>query len=201
MMKINVNQAVLEVTQGDVHSRRRRLWQRRQFCLAGAAGWTGDSQGMVLPIAELKAKYEGCPTGSAVITGGGKLKAKYVIHAVGPRYSGTLRDAELLASAYRKSLELCTQHKISSVAFPSISTGIYGYPVEEASRIALKTVTDYLKNHPEIKLVRFVLYDSGTYRSLNLERIGRPGISRTTLSTKNEGTKMVTFIMSDSSFT
>ena len=100
-----------------------------------------------------------------MITSGGKLKAKYVIHAVGPRYSGTLKDAEFLASAYRKSLELCSQHKIASVAFPSISTGIYGYPVEEASRIALKTVQDYLKDHPEVKLVRFVLFDSKTYRA------------------------------------
>jgi len=70
----------------------------------------------------------------------------------------------LLSGAYRKSLELCTQHKISSIAFPSISTGIYGYPVEEASRIALKTVMDYLKEHPEIHLVRFVLFDANTYR-------------------------------------
>jgi O-acetyl-ADP-ribose deacetylase (regulator of RNase III) len=99
-----------------------------------------------------------------VITGGGNLKAKYVIHAVGPRYSGSAKDAELLSSAYRKSLELCTQNKISLIAFPSISTGIYGYPVEEASQIALKTVIDYLKDHPEIKLVRFVLFDSSTYR-------------------------------------
>jgi O-acetyl-ADP-ribose deacetylase (regulator of RNase III) len=99
-----------------------------------------------------------------VITGGGNLKAKYVIHAVGPRYSGSTKDAELLSGAYRKSLELCTQNKISSIAFPSISTGIYGYPVGEASQIALKTVQDYLKDHPEIKLVRFVLFDSKTYR-------------------------------------
>ncbi len=113
---------------------------------------------------ELRKKYQGCPTGSAVITSGGKLNARYVIHAVGPRYSGTYRDSELLASAYRKTMELCTQNKISSLALPSISTGIYGYPVEEASRIALRTVRDYLKDHPEIKLVRFVLFDSGTYR-------------------------------------
>jgi O-acetyl-ADP-ribose deacetylase (regulator of RNase III) len=98
-----------------------------------------------------------------VITGGGNLKAKYVMHAVGPRYSGSPKDPELLSSAYRKSLELCIQNKISSIAFPSISTGIYGYPVEEASRIALKTVMDYLKDHPEIKLVRFVLFDSKTF--------------------------------------
>jgi len=113
---------------------------------------------------ELKARYKGCTPGSAVITSGGNLKAKHVIHAVGPRYSGSPKDPELLSSAYRKSLELCTQNKISSIAFPSISTGIYGYPVEEASRIALKTVMDYLKDHPEIKLIRFVLFDSNTYR-------------------------------------
>jgi O-acetyl-ADP-ribose deacetylase (regulator of RNase III) len=82
---------------------------------------------------------------------------------VGPRYSGSPRDPELLSGAYRRSLELCTQNKISSIAFPSISTGIYGYPVEEASKIALKTAMDYLKDHPEIKLVRFVLFDSKTF--------------------------------------
>jgi O-acetyl-ADP-ribose deacetylase (regulator of RNase III) len=112
---------------------------------------------------ELKARHKGCPTGSAVITKGGDLKAKYVIHAVGPRYSGTPKDPEHLSGAYRTSLELCTQNKISSIAFPSISTGIYGYPVEKASRIALKTVIDYLQNHPEIRLVRFVLFDSKTF--------------------------------------
>jgi O-acetyl-ADP-ribose deacetylase (regulator of RNase III) len=114
-------------------------------------------------MSELRTRYKGCPTGSAVITGGGNLKAKFVIHAVGPRYSGSPKDPELLSSAYRKSLELCTQNKISSIAFPSISTGIYGYPVEEASRIALKTVMDYLKDHPEIKLASFVLFDSKTF--------------------------------------
>lgn len=98
------------------------------------------------------------------MTGGGNLKAKYVIHAVGPRYSGSPKDPQLLSGAYRKSLDLCTEYKIPSIAFPSISTGVYGYPVEEASRIALKTVIDYLKGHPEIKLVRFVLFDSNTYR-------------------------------------
>jgi O-acetyl-ADP-ribose deacetylase (regulator of RNase III) len=135
--------------------------------LAGGGGVDGaiHRAGGATLMAELKAKYKGCPTGSAVITGGGNLKAKYVIHAVGPRYSGSPKDAELLSGAYRKSLELCTQHKISSVAFPSISTGIYGYPVEEASRVALKTIIDYLKDHLEIKLVRFVLFDSNTYHT------------------------------------
>jgi O-acetyl-ADP-ribose deacetylase (regulator of RNase III) len=86
-----------------------------------------------------------------------------VIHAVGPRYSGSPKDAGLLAGAYRKSLELCSEHNISSIAFPSISTGVYGYPVEEASRIALSTVIDYLEKRQDIKLIRFVLFDANTY--------------------------------------
>jgi O-acetyl-ADP-ribose deacetylase (regulator of RNase III) len=167
-MKITVNQSTLEIVQGDItQEETEAIGNAANSALAGGGGVDGAIHRAGGPsiMSELKAKYEGCSTGSAVITSGGKLKAKYVIHAVGPRYSGTFRDAELLASAYRKSLELCSQNKISSVAFPSISTGIYGYPLEEASRIALKTVRDYLTNHPEIRLVRFVLFDSSTYRA------------------------------------
>ena len=167
-MKITVNQSTLEIVQGDItQEETEAIGNAANSALAGGGGVDGAIHRAGGPsiMSELKTKYEGCSTGSAVITSGGKLKAKYVIHAVGPRYSGTFRDAELLASAYRKSLELCSQNKISSVAFPSISTGIYGYPLEEASRIALKTVRDYLTNHPEIRLVRFVLFDSSTYRA------------------------------------
>ncbi len=167
MMKVSVHQSTLEVVQGDITQQETEaIGNAANSALAGGGGVDGAIHRAGGPsiMSELKAKYKGCPTGSAVITGGGNLKAKYVIHAVGPRYSGSGKDAELLSSAYRKSLELCTQNKISSIAFPSISTGIYGYPVEEASQIALKTVMDYLKNHPEIKLVRFVLFDSNTYR-------------------------------------
>ena len=166
-MKATVYQSTLEVVQGDItHQETEAIGNAANSALAGGGGVDGAIHRAGGPsiMSELKAKYKDCPTGSAVITGGGNLKAKYVIHAVGPRYSGSPKDAELLSSAYRKSLELCTQNKISSIAFPSISTGIYGYPVEEASQIALKTVMDYLKNHPEIKPVRFVLFDSNTYR-------------------------------------
>jgi O-acetyl-ADP-ribose deacetylase len=167
-MKVMVKESILEITQGDItREETEAIGNAANSALAGGGGVDGAVHRAGGPslMAELKKKYEGCPTGSAVITGGGKLKAKYVIHAVGPRYSGTYRDAELLASAYRKSLEFCSQNKISSIAFPSISTGIYGYPVEEASRIALKTAKDYLNDHPEIKLVRFVLFDTNTYRA------------------------------------
>jgi len=165
-MKATIHQSILEIVQGDITLQDvEAIGNAANSALAGGGGVDGaiHRAGGPLIMSELKAKYKGCPTGSAVITRGGNLKAKYVIHAVGPRYSGTPKDPELLSSAYRKSLELCIQNKISSIAFPSISTGIYGYPVEEASRIALKTVTDYLKEHPEIKLIRFVLFDSKTF--------------------------------------
>jgi len=166
--KTTIVRSTLEITQGDITLQNTEaIGNAANSALAGGGGVDGAIHRAGGPsiMAELKAKYKGCPTGSAVITRGGNLKAKYVIHAVGPRYSGSTKDAELLASAYRKSLELCSQHNISSIAFPSISTGIYGYPVEEASRIALRTVADYLEKHQEIELVRFVLFDSKTYRT------------------------------------
>jgi O-acetyl-ADP-ribose deacetylase len=166
-MKIPVSQSTVEIVQGDITQEETdAIGNAANSALAGGGGVDGaiHRAGGPAILSELKAKYKGCPTGSAVITGGGNLKARFVIHAVGPKYSGAPRDAELLASAYRKSLELCSQNRIPSLAFPSISTGIYGYPVAEASRIALKMVLDYLKDHPEIKLVRFVLFDSKTYQ-------------------------------------
>lgn len=165
-MEATIYQSVLEVVQGDITQQdTEAIGNAANSALAGGSGVDGaiHRAGGPMIMAELSKKYKGCPTGSAVITGGGKLKARYVIHAVGPRFSGSPRDRELLSSAYRNSLELCTQNKIASIAFPSISTGIYGYPVDEASRIALQTVMNYLEKHPEIHLVRFVLFDSNTY--------------------------------------
>jgi O-acetyl-ADP-ribose deacetylase (regulator of RNase III) len=107
----------------------------------------------------------GCPTGEARLTTGGNLKATYVIHTVGPVYHGGGQgEAELLAACYRESLKLASQQGIKSLAFPSISTGAYGYPMAAAARIALKTVADYLGQHPEIELVRFVLFGQAAYQ-------------------------------------
>jgi O-acetyl-ADP-ribose deacetylase (regulator of RNase III) len=102
----------------------------------------------------------GCVTGDAKITGGGRLRARFVIHTVGPVYGGgTRREAELLASAYRRSLEVAVANGIRSLAFPSISTGAYRFPIGEAATIALRTVTAFLAAHPEeLDLVRFVLF-------------------------------------------
>lgn len=102
--------------------------------------------------------------GHAAITGGGNLKAKYVIHTVGPVwYGGDSGEEKILRSAYRKSLEIALSKNIKSVSFPSISTGAYAYPVDKASYSALDEVYGFLKNNNGISLVRFILYDEHTY--------------------------------------
>jgi O-acetyl-ADP-ribose deacetylase (regulator of RNase III) len=109
-------------------------------------------------------KIGGCPTGQAVITTGGNLKTKYVIHTVGPRYQdGTCNEAALLRSAYLECLRLASKKHLKSIAFPAISTGAYGYPLHEAAQVALQTIIDYLTHHQDILQVRFVLYDQNSY--------------------------------------
>lgn len=112
-------------------------------------------------------------TGKAVMTTGGRLRARYVIHTVGPVWRGGGRgEAELLASAYVESLKLASEHGLKSVAFPSISTGAYGYPVAEAAKVALRAVTDFLRNHEtSLEEVRFVLYDARTYHAYACELV------------------------------
>jgi O-acetyl-ADP-ribose deacetylase (regulator of RNase III) len=108
----------------------------------------------------------GCPTGQAVITTGGNLKARYVIHTVGPIYrDGTRGEDRLLASAYRESLKLARQKGIRSLAFPSLSTGAYGYPLEEAARLAVRTVTDFLRENQVFDRVGFVLFGSRSFQA------------------------------------
>lgn len=109
-------------------------------------------------------KLEGCPTGEAKLTPGFQLKAKHIIHTVGPVYrDGKSNEALLLGSCYRKSLEIALVHKINSISFPSISTGAYRYPLKEASQIALTTVIDFLQSMNAPPLVRFVLFGSDTF--------------------------------------
>ena len=112
----------------------------------------------------------GCPTGEARITGGYRLAAKYVIHTVGPVWSGgKRREAELLRSCYVESLRLAAEHDVQAIAFPSISTGAYRYPIEQAARIAVETVRAELQRPTSIELVRFVCFsgsDLEVYRNL-----------------------------------
>jgi O-acetyl-ADP-ribose deacetylase (regulator of RNase III) len=119
----------------------------------------------------------GCPTGEARITRGYRLPARYVIHTVGPVYRGTPRDRELLAGCYRNSLELATQRQLTSVAFPAVSCGVYGYPIEEACRVAVDTTVTFLENHPSLKNVIFVLFSAGdlkVYHDYIAQKTARP---------------------------
>jgi O-acetyl-ADP-ribose deacetylase (regulator of RNase III) len=100
----------------------------------------------------------GLPTGEAVITCGGNLKAHYVIHTVGPIYKGGGGEAELLARAYCSSLRLALEKGIRTIAFPSISTGAYGYPIDEAAKVALRAVMEFLRENDGLEEVRFVLF-------------------------------------------
>jgi len=101
----------------------------------------------------------GCATGDAKATTAGDLLARHVIHTVGPVWrGGNQGEAELLASCHRRVLEIAAELGARTVAFPAISTGVYGYPVEEAARVALEATRDGLENHPEIEDVRFVLF-------------------------------------------
>jgi O-acetyl-ADP-ribose deacetylase len=99
-----------------------------------------------------------CSTGSAVMTGAGLLRARHVIHAVAPFYRASAEDARLLASAYRSSLELAERHDLRSIAFPSLGTGAYRYPIDEAAPIALQTVATHLRAGSKLREVLFVLF-------------------------------------------
>ena len=119
---------------------------------------------------ETERRYpDGCPTGSAVISGAGKLSAKYVIHAVGPVWSGGNRDEEaLLASAYRTSLELAVANGCRSIAMPALSTGAYRYPIDAAARVAVRASVDFLEEleaDQPLSLVRFVLFSDDVLRA------------------------------------
>jgi len=117
-----------------------------------------------IKIAEKRRPNSPCPAGDAVITGAGKLPAKYVIHTVGPIWNGgTQGEPELLASCYRKSLLLAQETGLESVAFPSISTGVFGYPKEKAALTAIAVIRETLQKTQGIKRVVFVCFDKENY--------------------------------------
>src|SRR5947209_20394213 len=109
-------------------------------------------------------KIGGCPTGEAVVTTAGRLPAKYVFHAVGPIYSGSIDDERLLASAYQSCLNLAEQLQVKSISFPSLSTGIYGYPLELAAPIALRTIIEHIKKPTCLQQVLMVLFGESAYK-------------------------------------
>lgn len=166
-MQVIINHSLLELVQGDITRQTTdAIVNAANNSLRGGGGVDGAIHRAGGPAMLEACKQIGpCPTGEAHITTAGDLAAHYVIHAVGPIYHDNppARAAELLASAYRASLALVAHHQARSVAFPSISTGAYGYPLNEAAPIALSTVIAFLQQHTDIELVRFVLFDNATF--------------------------------------
>jgi O-acetyl-ADP-ribose deacetylase (regulator of RNase III) len=165
-MEIRINQGTLNLVEGDITLEETdAIVNAANSRLMGGAGVDGAIHRAGGPsILEECRKIGGCPIGQAVITGGGKLKARYVIHTVGPVYQGGQKgEADLLRSAYLSSLRLAAARGLKSVAFPAISTGVYSYPLAEAAHIALKTAVDYLRTQTDLAEIRFVLFDRQTY--------------------------------------
>jgi len=150
-MKFTVNKSMVMVKIGDITQESvDAIVNAANSALRGGGGVDGAIHSAGGPkIMEECRKIGGCPPGEAVITTGGNLPARYVIHTVGPIYiTGKKGEPQTLHNAYLNSLRLASQNSLRSIAFPSISTGIYGYPIDKASRIALKTCLDYLEEHP-----------------------------------------------------
>jgi O-acetyl-ADP-ribose deacetylase (regulator of RNase III) len=169
-MQVKINNQTLELVEGDITAQDvDAIVNAANSRLAGGGGVDGaiHRKGGPTIMAETRVKYpRGCPTGSAVISGAGNLKAKFVIHAVGPVWGGGNRgEAELLAGAYRRCLELAVEQECGSIAFPSLSTGAYRYPFDQAARVALGTAIDFLKEHGKPELVRFALFGHPAYNA------------------------------------
>jgi O-acetyl-ADP-ribose deacetylase (regulator of RNase III) len=140
--------------------------------LAGGGGVDGaihraGGPSIMRELDEIRPRAGGCPTGSAVATSAGSLPASFVFHAVGPVYrGGRNREAELLGSCYRTCLEMAEERGLRVVSFPSISTGAYGYPVEEAAGVALSAVRKHLaREDARVEEIMFVLFDRATYEA------------------------------------
>lgn len=171
-MRVQIRGQAIELHQGDITLEQvDAIVNAANSRLAGGGGVDGaiHRRGGPTIMDETRKKYpEGCPTGSAVVTGGGELAARYVIHAVGPVWGGGTRgEAALLAGAYGRSLELAVENDCRSVAFPALSAGAYGYPIDQAARVGLSTAIAFLREHGRPALVRFVLFDSGAYAAFS----------------------------------
>ena len=167
-MEVKFGKATVELLEGDITDQDTdAIVNAANRSLLGGGGVDGAIHRAAGPqlLAECRT-LGGCETGDAKITKGYNLKAGHVIHTVGPvYYSAGKKAPDLLASCYRRSLEVASQNRLKSVSFPSISTGAYGYPLNEAAPIALKTIMDYLQAHPDVELVRFVLFGQEAYQA------------------------------------
>ncbi len=164
-MDVKVNECTLRLVKGDITERKVdaivNAANNKLLPGGGVCGAIHKAAGEGL--AKECARIGFCETGDAVITKGYNLPAKYVIHTVGPVYSGSKRDAFLLSNCYKNSLKLAVKNSLNSIAFPSISTGIFGYPVEKASKVALSTIVDFLKANGKPSLVEMVLFSDSDF--------------------------------------
>ncbi|MDE0300867.1 MAG: O-acetyl-ADP-ribose deacetylase [Candidatus Poribacteria bacterium] len=166
-----INQTTIKLVQGDITKEQvDAITNAANEKLAGGGGVDGaihraGGPAIMKECDEIRNRQGGCPTGQAVITTGGNLPAGHVIHTVGPIWhGGNSKEPALLASCYRESLGLALRHGLSTIAFPSISTGIYGYPTPEAAAVALNAVKEFVDVNQGIEEVRFVLFDDATYQ-------------------------------------
>lgn len=163
-----INNRRIELALGDITRQEvDAIVNAANSALAGGGGVDGALHRAAGPtvMEETRRRYpEGCPTGSAVATRAGKLKAKYIFHAVGPVWrGGTSQEEELLRSAIAKCIELAEAYACESIAFPAISTGVYGYPLDLAAKATLDEIVKRLRDVESLQLVRFVLFGEGAY--------------------------------------
>ena len=170
-MELVVNKTRLALVQGDITQQATdAIVNAANSGLMGGGGVDGaihraGGPAILEECRKIRDRLGRLPAGQAVITTGGRLEAKYVIHTVGPVWhGGASGEAELLAGAYRESLRLATDKGLKGISFPAISTGAYGYPLEPAARVALQTVIDFLSQNKSLEEVVLVLYDSATYQ-------------------------------------
>jgi len=169
--EVTINQVKLRIIQGDITQQSTdAIVNAANSSLMGGGGVDGaihraGGPAILEECKQIVARQGRLPTGKAVITTGGNLKAKYVIHTVGPIWHGGNKgEPELLASAYKESLKLAAENNLNSIAFPSISTGAYGYPVSQASKIAINAVITLLsQSTTSLREAVFVLFDSQTF--------------------------------------
>ncbi len=171
--QVSISQAKLSLIKGDITQQATdAIVNAANSSLMGGGGVDGaihraGGPAILEECKQIVSRQGRLPTGKAVITTGGNLKARFVIHTVGPIWhGGNQGEPELLASAYQESLKLAVERNLSSISFPSISTGAFGYPTAEAARVAIRAVASFLKARATpIKEVVFVLFDSATFAS------------------------------------
>jgi O-acetyl-ADP-ribose deacetylase (regulator of RNase III) len=168
-MQVQINRATIELVKGDITEMDTdAIVNAANERLAHGGGVAGIISRRGGPAVQRESNAWVCQhgavvTGSAAITSGGKLKARHVIHAVGPVYDGKPRSAELLASAVRAALQVADEHDLRSIALPAISTGIFGYPMEEAAQVMLQAAIKYLEGSTGLERVIFCLYGQSAF--------------------------------------